>query len=133
MGKRIFLAGVLMLLTSMAFAQHAISLEPEAAPAAKPEATAPAPEVPPAPSAPAPSASVPPVIVQPASPKVEVTLPSELDLYIVPAATREVCTTLELGFGEIQTDCRMKPVPIRAEKPALRGVCITRYGRRTCY
>ena len=133
MGKRIFLAGVLMLLTSMAFAQHAISLEPEAAPAAKPEATAPAPEVPPAPSAPAPSASVPPVIVQPASPKVEVTLPSELDLYIGPAATREVCTTLELGFGEIQTDCRMKPVPIRAENPALRGLCITRYGRRTCY
>ena len=133
MGKRIFLAGVLMLLTSMAFAQHAISLEPEAAPATAPEATAPAPDVPPAPSAPAPSASVPPVIVQPASPKVEVAFPSELDLYIVPAATREVCTTLELGFGEIQTDCRMKPTPIRAEDPALRGLCITRYGRRTCY
>ena len=133
MGKRFFLAGVLTLLTSMAFAQHAISLEPEAAPAVAPEATAPAPDVRPAPSAPVSSASVPPVIVQPASPKVEVTLPSELDLYIVPAATREVCTTLELGFGEIQTDCRMKPVPIRAEKPALRGVCITRYGRRTCY
>lgn len=133
MGKRIFLAGVLTLLASMAFAQHAISLEPEAAPAAAPEATGPAPDVPPAPSAPAPSASAPPVIVQPASPKVEVAFPSELDLYIVPAATREVCTTLELGFGEIQTDCRMKPIPIRAENPALRGVCITRYGRRTCY
>ncbi|MGK2923243.1 MAG: hypothetical protein ACSLE4_10735 [Methyloceanibacter sp.] len=133
MGKRIFLAGVLTLLASMAFAQHAISLEPEAAPAAAPEATAPAPDVPPAPSAPAPSASVPPVIVQPASPKVEVAFPSKLDLYIVPAATREVCTTLELGFGEIQTDCRMKPIPIRAENPVLRGLCITRYGRRTCY
>jgi hypothetical protein len=123
MGKRIFLAGALMLLTSVAFAQHAISLEPEAAPAA--DATASAPNVPPASSAPASAASVPP--------KVEVALPSEHDLYIVPAATREVCTTLELGFGEIQTDCRMKPIPIRAEDPALRGLCITRYGRRTCY
>jgi hypothetical protein len=112
-----------MLLTSVAFAQHAISLEPEAAPAA--DATASAPNVPPASSAPASAASVPP--------KVEVALPSEHDLYIVPAATREVCTTLELGFGEIQTDCRMKPIPIRAEDPALRGLCITRYGRRTCY
>ena len=123
MGKRIFLAGALMLLTSVAFAQHAISLEPEAAPAA--DATSPAPDVQPAPSA-SPSAIS-------ATPKVEVNLPSEHDLYIVPAATREVCTTLELGFGEIQTDCRMKPIPIRAEDPALRGVCITRYGRRTCY
>lgn len=130
MGKRMFLAGVLTLLTSMAFAQHAISLEPEAAPVAD---AGPAPDAQPAPSAPASAASAPPVIVQPASPKVEVALPSELDLYIVPAATREVCTTLELGFGEIQTDCRMKPVPIRAENPALRGLCITRYGRRTCY
>lgn len=123
MGKRIFLAGALMLLTSVAFAQHAISLEPEPAPAA--DAGAPAPDVPPAPSASPSAASVPP--------KVEVTFPSEHDLYIVPAATREICTTLELGFGEIQTDCRMKPIPIRAEDPTLRGLCITRYGRRTCY
>ncbi|ODR97581.1 hypothetical protein AUC71_04070 [Methyloceanibacter marginalis] len=123
MGKRIFLAGALMLLTSVAFAQHAISLEPEAAPAA--DASAPARDVPPAPSVSPSAASVPP--------KVEMTFPSEHDLYIVPAATREVCTTLELGFGEIQTDCRMKPVPVRAEDPALRGLCITRYGRRTCY
>jgi hypothetical protein len=123
MGKRIFLAGALMLLTSVAFAQHAISLEPEAAPAA--DAIAPAPDVQPAPSASSSAASVPP--------KVEVTFPSEHDLYIVPAATREICTTLELGFGEIQTECRMKPIPVRAEDPALRGLCITRYGRRTCY
>jgi hypothetical protein len=123
MGKRIFLAGAWMLLTSVAFAQHAISLEPEAASAA--DATAPAADVQPEPSVSPSAASLPP--------KLEVTFPSEHDLYIVPAATREVCTTLELGFGEIQTDCRMKPIPIRAEDPALRGLCITRYGRRTCY
>jgi hypothetical protein len=132
MGKRVLLAAVLALLSSMAFAQHAISLEPEAALVA-PEAIGPAPDVPPAPSAAAPSASVPPVIVQPASPKVEVTFPSEHELYIVPAATREVCTTLSWGFDEVRTDCRTVPIAVRREDPALRGVCITRYGHRTCY
>jgi hypothetical protein len=67
------------------------------------------------------------------APKVEVTLPSELDVYTVPAATREVCTTRDWGYGEIETDCRVKPIPVRREDPALRGVCITRYGQRVCY
>lgn len=113
MGKSVLLAVVLMFVGGMAFAGHAISLEPEAAPApvAKPAAA--------------------PVVQQ--APKVNVTFPSEHDLYLVPAAMREVCTTREWGFGEIQTDCRMTPIRVRAEDPALRGMCITRYGRRTCY
>jgi hypothetical protein len=132
MGKSVLLAAMLTLLGGVAFAGHAISLEPESetetapAVAPEPEASAPAPAVEPPPPAPAQVTVVP-------APKVEVTFPAEHDLYVVPAATREVCTTLELGFGEIQTDCRMKPIPVRAEDPALRGLCVTRYGRRICY
>jgi len=140
MGKSVYLAAVLMLFGGVALAQHAISLEPEATPVAAPK---PMPQPPPAaaeaePPAPAPESSSPQpeptqaVTVVPA-PKVEVAFPAEHDVYLVPAATREVCTTLELGFGEIQTDCRMQPVQVRAANPALRGLCITRYGRRTCY
>ena len=120
MGKSGLLAVVLMFVGGMAFAEHAIPLEPEGtpAPAAKPAAAPPAPAAAP--------------VVQPA-PKVNVIFPSEHDLYLVPAAMREVCTTREWGFGEIQTDCRMTPIRVRAEDPALSGMCITRYGRRTCY
>lgn len=144
MGKSVILAAVLMLLGSVAFAEHAISLEPETAPVAAPKPAA----EPPADAAtsadtavlakedhagvPAPVAPTPTPAAQPA-PKVNVTFPSEHDLYVVPAAMREVCTTREWGFGEIQTDCRATPIPVRAEDPALRGVCITRYGRRTCH
>jgi len=140
MGKRILLAAALMLLTNMALAGHAISLEPEAL---DPEALAPEPLAPEAAPEVEPTASVPEI--QPAAPppqqavtvvpapKFEVTFPAEHDVYLVPAATREVCTTLELGFGEIRTDCRMQPISVRAEDPALRGLCITRYGQRRCY
>lgn len=131
MGKSVFLAAVLIVLGSVAFAQHAISLEPEAAPAAAPEPAAEAPAAIAEPSATAPTIAPAPV-AQPA-PKIDVTLPSEHDIYLVPAAMREVCTTLELGFGEIRTECRTQPIPVRAENPKLRGLCVTRYGRRTCY
>ncbi len=71
---------------------------------------------------------------QPA-PKVEVqaTYPAEVDVYLVPAAMREVCTIGEWGFDEIRRDCRTEPIPVRRADPALRGVCVTRYGQRTCY
>ena len=128
MRKSVFLAFVLMLLGSMAFAEHDISLEPEAAPA-KAEPAAEAPTVAPAQQAAAPTVAPAP---QPA-PKVAVTLPSELDLYVVPAATREVCTTIAWGYDEIRTDCRTEPVPVRRQDPALRGLCVTRYGNRVCY
>lgn len=134
MGKFALFAAVWMLLGGVAFAGHAISLEPSEGhaaspePAAEPAVSAPAVE----PAAPQMPAPVQTTTVVPA-PKVEVTLPAEHDVYLVPAATREVCTTYELGFGEIQTDCRMQPLEARAADPSLRGLCITRYGRRTCY
>lgn len=133
MGTRIFLAAALMLASGTAFAQHAFTLEPEAAPKAKPAPVAP----PAAPAPPQAAAPTPPVIVQvpqPApQPAPQVNFPSELDLYLVPAATHQVCTLSDWGFGEIRRDCRTEPVPVRRDDPALRGVCITRYGHRTCY
>lgn len=128
MGKSVFLAFALMLLGSMAFAGHAISLEPEAAPAkAEPAAEAQT-------AAPAQQEAAPTVALAPqTTTKVAVTLPSELDLYVVPAATREVCKTIAWGYDEIRTDCRTEPIPVRREDPALRGLCITRYGNRVCY
>jgi len=134
MGKSVFLAFALMLLGSMAFAEHAISLEPEAAPA-RTEPAAEASTVAPAQQAAAPTVATAPAVTpapQPA-PKVAVTLPSELDLYVVPAATREVCNTIAWGYDEIRTDCRTEPIPVRGQDPALRGLCVTRYGNRICY
>lgn len=135
MGKRVFLAAVLVFLTGMAFAEHAISLEPEAAPAVAPKPAltpeTPSLSAPPAPEAVA-AAQAAAQPVQPA-PRVDVTFPPELDVYVVPAATREVCTTLTWGYDEVRTDCRITPVPVRREDPALRGVCVTRYGQRTCH
>jgi hypothetical protein len=140
MVKSLFFAAVLTLIGGMALDEHAISLEPEGGQAVAPEpapsvseaapvVAAPEPTAPPVQSAPAQAASVQPQPVQ----KVEVTFPAEHDVYLVPAATREVCTTLELGFGDIQTDCRTQPIQVRGDDPALRGLCITRYGRRVCY
>jgi hypothetical protein len=137
MGKRWSLAAVLTLLSSMAFAQHAVTLEPEAAPVAAPAAppeaapesnTVAAPES----SAPAPAVAAP--APEPATQvEVQATYPAEVDVYLVPAAMREVCTTGEWGFDEIRTDCRAEPIPVRRADPALRGVCVTRYGQRICY
>jgi hypothetical protein len=113
-----FLAVLFMFLGSMASAQHAVSVELGEEPAAASEPAAADPAVTPTP--------------QPA-PQVEVSVPSELDLYVVPAATRQVCTTSEWGFDEIRTDCRTLPIALERNDPALRGLCITRYGHRTCY
>ncbi len=122
MGKRVLLAVIVALLSSTAFAEHAFTLEPSTAEPGTAPAAAQAPATPPA------VAPVP----QPA-PQAQVALPSELDVYLVPAATREVCTVSEWGFGEIRRDCRTEPVPVRRSDPALRGLCITRYGHRACY
>jgi len=125
MGKRVLLAAVVVLLSTTAFAEHAFTLEPDAAPAAKP-AAAPA-----TPQAVAPAA--PPVIVQVPQPAPQATLPSELNVYVVPAASREVCTVSNWGYGEIRRDCRSEALPSPHGNPALRGICTTRYGLRTCY
>ncbi|HXG80118.1 MAG TPA: hypothetical protein VNJ31_12380 [Methyloceanibacter sp.] len=47
--------------------------------------------------------------------------------------TREMCTTIAWGLDGVRTDCRYRA--IAADKPteALKGICTTFYGRRTCY
>jgi hypothetical protein len=123
MGMRVFLAAAVILLSSSAFAQHAFTLEPSTAPEAKPGPATP-PSVAPAP---------PPVIVQVPQPAPQATTPRELDVYVVPAATREVCTISNWGYGEIRRECRTEELPPPHGNPALRGICTTRYGLRTCY
>ncbi len=55
------------------------------------------------------------------------------DASLVPVVTREVCATTNWGFGEIRTECRTEALPPSQGNPALRGICTTYYGRRTCY
>ena len=52
---------------------------------------------------------------------------------MVPAVTREVCTTGEWGFDEVRTDCRVEVHAAPKTNPALSGICTIYYGRRTCY
>lgn len=52
---------------------------------------------------------------------------------LVPVVTREVCTTTHWGFDEIRTDCRVEVSAAPKPNPALKGICTTYYGRRTCY
>lgn len=123
MGTRVCLAAALMLLTTIAFAEHAVPLETEAVTAPQP-APAKALAAEPAPA---------PVRAAPAATNVKVAFPSELDVYLVETGTREVCDTYAFGGGDVRTECRTEPLPVRAENPALRGICITRYGNRICY
>jgi len=114
-----------MLLTTIAFAEHAISLDADTppSPAAEPAAE------------PAPAAKQAPAGSAAAQPRAnaKVAFPSELNVYLVQTGTREVCDTFNFGGGDVRTECRVQPLPARAENPALRGICITRYGNRTCY
>ena len=138
MDRSAVLAAVLTLLCGMAFAQHAV--EPKPAPAAEEAATvatstpAPATKLMPAPQAEQRQAEAPPPVAtptppavhaQPAAPYVNVTFPSELDLYIIPAAAHSVHTTRDCGYGEIQTDRCMQPDPVGRGDPRLRSLCIT--------
>ena len=86
-----------MLLTTIAFAGHAVPLNTEAAT------------------------------------NVKVAFPAEVNVYLVDTGTREVCDTFSFGGRDFRTECRTEPLRVRAENPALRGICITRYGNRTCY
>ena len=52
---------------------------------------------------------------------------------LLPVAAREVCTVSEWAFDEVRTDCRMEVLAPQGGNPALRGLCTTRYGQRTCY
>lgn len=122
MGTRVVLAAAVMLLTTVAVAEHAVPLDNEAMTAPQP--------APPAQAARAPA----PQLAQASAPtNVKVAFPSELDVYLVETATREVCDTFTYGDGDVRTECTTEPLPARAEDPALQGICITRYGNRTCY
>lgn len=57
----------------------------------------------------------------------------EPDPKVVPVSMREVCTFSEWGYDEVRRDCRLETLPPRRSNPALRGICTTRYGQRTCY
>jgi len=52
---------------------------------------------------------------------------------LLPIGTREICTTIAWGLDGVRTECRYRA--LEAEKPtdALKGICTTFYGRRTCY
>ena len=52
---------------------------------------------------------------------------------VLPTAMREVCTTTNWGYGEVRTECRTEALPGAQVNPALKGICTTYYGRRTCY
>jgi hypothetical protein len=50
-----------------------------------------------------------------------------------PVGVREVCSTMDFGFGEIRTECRTEELAPAKADPALKGICTIYYGRRTCY
>ena len=47
--------------------------------------------------------------------------------------TREVCTVSDWGLGEVRRECVTEVLPPRGPNPALAGICMTKYGVRTCY
>jgi hypothetical protein len=52
---------------------------------------------------------------------------------VLPVVTQEVCTHALWGYDEERADCRTAALPAPKVNPALRGICVTAYGRRTCY
>ena len=52
---------------------------------------------------------------------------------LLPVVTQEVCTTAQWGYDAVRTDCRMEVRAAPTTNPALKGICTTYYGRRTCY
>lgn len=132
MSMRFGLAAVFALLTSIAFAQHAVPLRAEGVAAAEGAGAAAMPAAQPA-SETAPAHQPAQAVAAPLTANVKMNVPSEMDVYVVQTATREVCRTMTYGDGDIWKECRSEPIVEREPDPALRGVCITRYGERTCY
>jgi hypothetical protein len=58
---------------------------------------------------------------------------TDLKVDMVPAATREGCTTTIFGNDVIRTDCREQAYAAPEGNPALKGICTIYYGVRTCY
>ena len=139
MSTRVCLAAASMLLTTIAFAGHAVPLNTEAATAPQPavpkaKTAEPAPLPTTAATTAAPTTTAGPVgTAAPAATNVKVAFPAEVNVYLVDTGTREVCDTFSFGGRDFRTECRTEPLRVRAENPALRGICITRYGNRTCY
>jgi hypothetical protein len=52
---------------------------------------------------------------------------------LLPVVTQEVCATAQWGYDAVRTDCQMEVRAAPTTNPALRGICTTYYGRRTCY
>ena len=52
---------------------------------------------------------------------------------LVAASTREICTEIAWGYDGVRTDCQFKVLATETTNPALKGICTTFYGRRTCY
>ena len=50
-----------------------------------------------------------------------------------PVGVREVCSTMDFGFGEIRTECRTEEIAPAKADFALKGICTIYYGRRSCY
>ena len=50
-----------------------------------------------------------------------------------PVGMREVCSTMDFGYGEIRTECRSEAIAPAKADPALKGICTIYYGRRSCY
>jgi hypothetical protein len=131
MGLRILLTTFLICLASQVMAQHAIFLQPEPAkPAEAPQSLSPPPVA--TPIQDRETRPVAATIVTPA-PKVDVTVPAEHRVYLVPGVTREVCLTSKWLFGEVRTECRACLIPVRWKNAAPRGVRVTQYGQRVCH
>jgi hypothetical protein len=47
--------------------------------------------------------------------------------------TREVCTVTDWGLGEVRRECVTEVLPPREPNPALEGICMIKYGVRSCY
>ena len=52
---------------------------------------------------------------------------------VVYGITREVCTVTDWGLGEVRRECLTEVLPPREPSPALKGICMIKYGVRTCY
>lgn len=52
---------------------------------------------------------------------------------LVAASMREICTEIAWGQDGVRTDCQFQALAAREPNPALKGICTTYYGRRTCY
>lgn len=51
----------------------------------------------------------------------------------VTGITREVCTVSDWGVGEVRRECLTEVLPPRQSDRAAQGICMTKYGVRTCF